>query len=91
MKKSAKYILTLIALMFSLSVITPDTANAQCPMCRMSAESNMKNGGTAGKGLNKGILYLFFTPYLIIGTLGFLWWKHKKKQELIMSEADQAE
>lgn len=77
--------------MFSLSVITPDTANAQCPMCRMSAESNMKNGGTAGKGLNKGILYLFFTPYLIIGTLGFLWWKHKKKQELIMSEADQAE
>lgn len=91
MKKSAKYILTLVALMFSLSVITPDTAHAQCPMCRMSAESNMKNGGTAGKGLNKGILYLFFTPYLIIGTLGFLWWKHKKKQELIMSEADQAE
>lgn len=77
--------------MISLSVLTPDTANAQCPMCRMSAESNMKNGGTAGKGLNKGILYLFFTPYIIIGTLGFLWWKHKKKQELIMSGTDQAE
>lgn len=84
MKKSAKYILTTIALMLSLSVIYPDTPSAQCPMCRMSAESNMKNGGTAGKGLNKGILYLFFTPYLIIGTLGFLWWKHKKKQELVM-------
>lgn len=88
MKKSAKYILTLIALMFSLSVISPDTVNAQCPMCRMSAESNMKNGGTAGKGLNKGILYLFFTPYLIIGTLGFLWWKHKKKQEAILNNIE---
>ncbi|MBK7427886.1 MAG: hypothetical protein IPI60_13090 [Saprospiraceae bacterium] len=91
MKKSAKYFLTFIALMISLSVLTPENANAQCPMCRMSAESNMKNGGTAGKGLNKGILYLFFTPYIIIGTLGFLWWKHKKKQELIMSGTDQAE
>jgi hypothetical protein len=88
MKKSAKYILTLIALMFSLSVIAPDTASAQCPMCRMSAESNMKNGGTAGKGLNKGILYLFFTPYLIIGTLGFLWWKHKKKQDEILRDIE---
>jgi hypothetical protein len=53
---------------------------AQCPMCRMSAESNLKNGGTSGKGLNKGILYLFFTPYLVIGTLGFLWWKNNKSK-----------
>ena len=35
---------------------------AQCPMCKMAAESNLKNGGTAGKGLNAGILYMLLTP-----------------------------
>jgi hypothetical protein len=56
----------------------PSQTDAQCPMCRISAESNLKSGGTAGKGLNKGILYLFFTPYVVIGTLGYLWWKNRK-------------
>jgi hypothetical protein len=52
---------------------------AQCPMCRATAESNLANGGTEGQGLNKGILYLFFTPYLIIGTLAFFWWRNRVK------------
>jgi len=54
---------------------------AQCPMCRMAAESNLDHGGTEGRGLNTGILYLFSMPYLIIGVLGFLWWKNKTKDE----------
>lgn len=52
---------------------------AQCPMCRMSLESNLENGGTAGAGINKGILYMFAMPYLIVGFLGFLWYKHNKR------------
>ena len=49
----------LIIVLTSLIVIGLDTESiAQCPMCRMSAESNLKDGGTAGKGLNKGILYI---------------------------------
>lgn len=52
--------------------------DAQCAMCRMSSESNLQHGGTEGKGLNKGILYLFSMPYLLIGTIAFLWWKNKK-------------
>ena len=55
---------------------------AQCPMCRMAAESNLENGGTAGKGLNTGILYIFVMPYLIIGTIGFLWFKNRKSTSL---------
>ena len=54
---------------------------AQCPMCRMAAESNLDHGGTEGRGLNTGILYLFSMPYLIIGVLGFLWWKNKTGNE----------
>jgi hypothetical protein len=52
---------------------------AQCPMCKMAAESNLKNGGTAGKGLNAGILYMLLTPYLLVGGLAYWWFKNKKK------------
>jgi hypothetical protein len=52
---------------------------AQCPMCKMAAESNLKNGGTAGKGLNAGILYMLRTPYLLVGGLAFWWFKNRKK------------
>jgi len=51
---------------------------AQCPMCRMSAESNLEHGGTMGKGLNKGILYILSLPYLLVLTLGIVWFKNKK-------------
>lgn len=54
---------------------------AQCPMCRMSVQSNMNEGGTAGSGLNTGILYLLATPYLAIGVLGYLWWKNRIKTQ----------
>jgi hypothetical protein len=54
---------------------------AQCPMCKMSAESNLRDGGTEGKGLNTGILYMFTLPYLLVGTLGFLWYKNRKGHE----------
>jgi len=47
-------------------------------MCKMSAEQNLKDGGTAGKGLNKGILYILSLPYLLVGTLGFVWWRNKR-------------
>lgn len=54
--------------------------SAQCPMCRAAAETNLNAGGTEGKGLNKGILYMLSLPYLLIGTIGFLWWKNKKEE-----------
>ena len=52
---------------------------AQCPMCKMSAEQNLKDGGTAGKGLNRGILYMLSVPYMLVGGLGLLWWKNRRR------------
>ncbi len=52
--------------------------DAQCPMCRMSAESNLKAGGTAAAGLNKGIIYLLIGPYIMISTVAFLWWRNRR-------------
>ncbi|MCO6484600.1 MAG: hypothetical protein J5I41_02365 [Saprospiraceae bacterium] len=70
----------LLILVFAI-VITTGISNeiwAQCPMCKMSAESNMRAGGSAGKGLNAGILYMLAMPYLLVGTIAWLWWKNKR-------------
>lgn len=80
-----------ISLVFVLATAT-QVAVAQCPMCKISAETNLNNGGSAGQGLNKGILYLFATPYLIIGGIGYLWYRNRRKQregdaELLPGEA----
>jgi hypothetical protein len=50
-------------------------------MCKTSLESNRKEKGlqkTYGNGINNGILYLLAAPYLIVGTVGFFWWKNQK-------------
>lgn len=75
-------LLQLLALVFALQFIAPATQlEAQCPMCRMSAETNLKNGGSAGKGLNAGILYMLATPYLLVGAIGFIWYRNRRKDE----------
>ena len=39
---------------------------AQCAMCKASAESDLKSGGSIARGLNTGILYLMAIPYIIL-------------------------
>lgn len=80
MKNKLIKIASLLALVLTLSLPATEV-KAQCPMCRMSAESNLKNGGTAGKGLNAGILYMLSLPYVIVGTVGYLWWRNRLKEE----------
>ncbi|MDQ3140903.1 MAG: hypothetical protein M3Q56_01510 [Bacteroidota bacterium] len=70
-------IIIVLSLLFVCLVLT-SSVFAQCPMCKMAAESNLKAGGNAGKGLNQGILYLLALPYLAVSILAFLWWKNKK-------------
>lgn len=59
---------------------TFNTATAQCPMCKASVESNLKNGGNVGSGLNNGIMYLLAAPYIAMAGIGFLWYKKFKKK-----------
>lgn len=63
-------------------------ADAQCPMCRVSAESDLKNGGQTTRGLNKGIIYLLAMPYLMMASVGFIWWRSRKR---IAEEEQEAE
>lgn len=54
---------------------------AQCAMCRSTLEANMSDGDTASfaAGLNFGILYLFFTPYLLLAVIAFFWYRNSKR------------
>ncbi len=54
---------------------------AQCPMCKAAVEANLEDGGEMAKGLNTGILYMFFTPYIIVGFITYIWWKNKKNYD----------
>ena len=79
MSRFIKYIpFVLIVVIIMLSVFS---VHAQCSMCQATAESSRDAGSTNSDGINKGVMYLFFTPYLIIGTIGYFWWRSKKKAE----------
>lgn len=72
---------SLLALVFALNFSVVNDTQAQCPMCKMSAEQNLKDGGTAGKGLNAGILYMFTTPYILVACIGYVWYRNRRKDE----------
>ena len=77
MKKILRGAIVIIALTFIQNIET----NAQCPMCRTGLESNLKNGGTMGRGINTGILMLFAMPYLLVGGIAYVWVKNKKRPD----------
>jgi len=50
-------------------------------MCKATLESNMQSGEDAlGKGINSGIIYIMFVPYILLATVGYFVYKHYKKE-----------
>ncbi|TXB67213.1 hypothetical protein FRY74_03235 [Vicingus serpentipes] len=74
--KIAKQIF-LVSLFYGISYVS----NAQCAMCKAVAESDLAGGGTAAQGINEGILYLMFIPYILIGGVGYFIYKHYMKNK----------
>lgn len=53
-------------------------SKAQCAMCRASAESATENVDKGiGEGLNSGILYLMGIPYLLLLTVGIVFFRKR--------------
>jgi len=48
---------------------------AQCSICTKTAQ---QMGRKPAQGLNTGILYLMFAPFVIVGFVGYRWWKNNK-------------
>lgn len=61
--------------------LLPFLTKAQCVMCRAVTESNttLEQGSNIGEGLNNGILYLMAIPYLLLGTLVWVFYRNKIK------------
>ncbi len=54
------------------------SAKAQgCAMCTKTAAGLDEK---SARGLNGGILYLAMLPLGILGTVGFIWWKHNRAE-----------
>ena len=64
-------------------LVLPILSQAQCAMCRTQVVNNVSAGEglTLAQGLNYGILYLFFAPYVALGVVAIFWFKKSKKRE----------
>jgi len=52
-------------------------------MCKAAVEANLKDGGSAGAGLNEGILYLMAMPYIAMLLFGILYYFQKRSKQSI--------
>lgn len=76
MKRKIVYLILLVLFLVAFST----EAEAQCAMCKAVLESNMQSGEDAkGKGINEGIIYIMFIPYIIMAVAGYFTYKHIKK------------
>lgn len=67
-------------LLGQLLTITP--AQAQCVMCKSQVEAaKAENDDYDVAGLNKGIVYMMTVPYILMGAVGYFWYRrtHPKR------------
>jgi hypothetical protein len=68
-----------LALFILFLISSPASLWAQCAMCRATLENNLSNGDVGiAAGINFGIMYLFFAPYVAVGTIAYFWYKTSK-------------
>jgi hypothetical protein len=65
-----KRITGILLIIFFIAIYMP-AATAQCSVCTKSVQ---QLGERPAKALDTGILYLMFTPFLIVGVIGYRWW-----------------
>ena len=74
------YLILAISTLFIIG-FTIDS-EAQCAMCRAQLETAATAGPDAkNTGINSGILYLMLFPYIIIGTIAFMWYRSSQKSK----------
>jgi hypothetical protein len=68
---------SLILVLFLIVFFTlPAELLAQCSICTKTAQ---QLGERPAKALNMGIIYLGLTPFLIMGYIGYRWWKNNQQ------------
>jgi hypothetical protein len=69
---------TILLILFLSAITISQTVMAQCSICTKTAQ---QLGEGPAQGLNSGIMYLMFTPFVIVGFIGYRWWKTNKDAE----------
>ncbi len=75
MKKAVVYFAIMFAILLCFNF---QDADAQCAMCKASLENGDEH---LAAGVNSAIQYLMLFPYLMIFTLGFLWYRASKRNK----------
>ncbi|MBU6120980.1 hypothetical protein [Hymenobacter siberiensis] len=56
--------------------LAPLAAQAQCSMCKSQVEAaRQERDDYDVAGLNKGILYIMTVPYILMGAVGYFWYR----------------
>ncbi|HEY4062423.1 MAG TPA: hypothetical protein VGM30_11005 [Puia sp.] len=71
-----KHRLVILVLCFFLAGLP--SGKAQCSICTRTAQ---QLGERPAEALNKGIVYLAFTPLAIFGIIGYRWWRSEQTEE----------
>jgi hypothetical protein len=71
MTRGSLILVLLLIVFFTL----PADLLAQCSICTKTAQ---QLGERPAKALNMGIIYLGLTPFLIMGFIGYRWWKNNQ-------------
>jgi hypothetical protein len=66
------FVVVLVMILFAVD------AEAQCSICTKTAS---QLGEKPAKALNGAIIYLMSAPLLIIGFIGWRWWKSQQTEE----------
>lgn len=75
-----KLIFSLLLALLTLAALAP--AQAQCVMCKSQVEAaRAERDDYDVAGLNKGIVYMMTVPYILMGAVGFFWYRrtHPKR------------
>jgi len=64
-------------------MLSTSQLSGQCAMCKAAVEANLKDGGSAGAGLNQGILYLMAMPYVAMLIFGVIYYIQRSKRQTL--------
>ena len=82
MKNLVRSFLVSLFLVLAFALSSVEVKAQGCVMCRAQVGENkdQDEAKLVGTSLNTGILYLMAAPYLLIGAVGFIWYRNNKKK-----------
>ncbi|HYC39848.1 MAG TPA: hypothetical protein VEB63_05110 [Chitinophagaceae bacterium] len=66
---------SLLCVFFLLLLAVAPELNGQCSICTRTAQ---QLGEKPARGMNSGIIYLALTPFIIVGYIGYRWWRSQR-------------